>query len=324
MKSVTTLLSLSTSLLLAFSSFGDVTNGLVLYYSCDTDEGGVVSDLSGNGNSGVVSGATWTASGASSGAYEFVRAEQDYISASNSPSLNITTAITVSAWIRIQPSTTHERIVAKYYYSTTNGNGGYALQLSNTGVPQFTLATDAGMHRDGSTALDDGEWHHLAATYDGSNIVLYADGHVDPIGVVAGPMPSSIKPTVEPLLVGKTIFNGTHYYADGAIDEVRVYNRALSSNEVWELYSPPTSGLVLYYSFDADEGTNVVDQSTYGNHGIPSGAVWTTNGLSGGGFYFDGTNDYIQLFDSPSLRPTNLTISLWVKPSTAIDTNMDV
>jgi len=72
-----------------------------------------------------------------------------------------------------------------------------------------------------------GSWQHLAATYDGSNLSLFVNGAL----AVATPCAGTIVYGSNPLAIGKNGWNATDYF-DGVLDEIRVYSRALSSNEV--------------------------------------------------------------------------------------------
>src|SRR3990167_3857563 len=97
--------------------------------------------------------------------------------------------------------------------------------------------------------------------------------------------------------------------AQCTLDECRIYNRALSGQEVHELYD----GLHAWYKFDEGSGTVAVDASVGGNNGTINGATWTA-GKNGGGLGFDGRNDYVQASESPSLNISGnaITLSTWV------------
>ncbi|MBU0679337.1 MAG: hypothetical protein KJ626_14655, partial [Verrucomicrobia bacterium] len=229
----------------------NVNAGLVLYYAFATDEGGIVTDLSGRGNTGAVHGATWTVEGLSSGAYQFVRSEQDYIAASNSPSLDITDALTMTAWIKIPPSSIHERIVSKLHYTGPADNGGFSMQLANSGKLQATVANDEVAYSIATSVLDDDAWHFVAATYSGSEMKLYVDGSEEAISAQNGVLPAMIKSTARPFYVGRVDEVGS-YFGNGLIDEVKIHDRALSSNEVSALYAAGSSNLPVWLDFVVD------------------------------------------------------------------------
>ncbi|MEM4975859.1 MAG: LamG domain-containing protein [Desulfurococcaceae archaeon] len=123
------------------------------------------------------------------------------------------------------------------------------------------------------TGLNDGKFHHVAFTRTPGELVkLFIDGVLvdrvtDPGGTITNTRPIQIGG--DPYLGGK--------YFNGIIDEVRIYNRALSADEIYEIYSKGTvikDGLVLCLPFHEGEGNIAHDVSGYGNHGTIYGASW--------------------------------------------------
>ncbi|HEY8429162.1 MAG TPA: LamG-like jellyroll fold domain-containing protein, partial [Sandaracinaceae bacterium] len=123
------------------------------------------------------------------------------------------------------------------------------------------MATGANHPVIGRTPIPYGEWHHVAVTYDGARWNLYVDGRLDGSRVVnATPRADS----VQPVGIGTT-FNSRGVRAgalDGAIDEVRIWDRARTAEEIAaSVYEPPDSlvGLVAAWAIDESEGTTVLD-----------------------------------------------------------------
>jgi len=94
------------------------------------------------------------------------------------------------------------------------------------------------------------QWHHFAMVYDGNFLRLYHNG-IDVGNVLASGTISSASQT---FFIGDMIFQGYHFYHKGKIDEVSLWNVALTPDEVWEIYNcaidPASPGLLLYYKFD--------------------------------------------------------------------------
>ena len=217
---------LGTSVVLA-----DLNNGLVAYYPFN----GNANDESGNGNNGTVDGATLTTDrlGNTNSAYSF-DGSSNKINASVGKELSVT-YLTLSAWIRITGSGTYNpRIVA--VGPTGSAYQHYSLILEGTTSQRrlwFYTSTNVTNAYSSSTLLDnDGNWHNTVVTYDGSQVKFYIDGVIDNTTVVSG----SIKTFTSALLQVGYSDNGTDRF-QGIIDDIRIYNRALSSSEIEELYN---------------------------------------------------------------------------------------
>ncbi len=170
------------------------------------------------------------------------------------------------------------------------------------------------------TIAQRGVWYHLAATYDGNETILYVNGAAE-ASATAG---FTLDYDTTPLFIGTT---GTWApYLNmfgGIIDEVSIYNRALSSGEIAAIYNagsagkcitptppcdPPPSGLVSWWKGEANSYDSI---GTNNGTLSPSGASYAP-GMVGQAFRFDGTNGSVQVPDSPTLKPANVTIEAWV------------
>jgi hypothetical protein len=209
-------------------------------------QSGLVGDWPMNGNAkdytpyndnGTVTGATLTSDRKSraSSAYSF-NGTSNYISNADASQLDITGAMSISAWVyTATPNTgTVQGIVCKDI-SGSIGNCPYELTLTNTGVPYFSITNSS--NTTGSISFNGYQmsantWHHLVGTYDGTNMYIYEDG-VRSIGgsTLSGPLAV----TTGNLNIGlqKLV---TNRYFGGSIDDVRIYQRALSQAEVTLLY----------------------------------------------------------------------------------------
>ena len=153
----------------------------------------------------------------------------------------------------------------------------YLLQLGNykvegrlrSGDGVFTIATV-------ENSIISETWHHLALTYDGSNIILYIDG------IEAGSTEASGQITNEsvPLTIGRLVFENTNFDLDGQVDEVSLWNLALTEQAIQDyMYADLTgeAGLVGYWNFNEGSGETANDASGNENNGSIYGATWSTN-----------------------------------------------
>jgi len=194
------------------------TLGLVAAYSFNEGAGTKVADASGNNNIGTVSGATWTTQGRFGSALKF-SGTGNLVQITSSPSLVLTAAMTLEAWVN--PSTVSNAWRDVIY----KGNDNYYLMASSDNGSK--PAGRAGLNKlYGSGALTANVWTHLAATYDGATLRLYVNGVQVSSSVVSG----GITASGNPLQIGGDSIYGQYF--QGTIDEVRVYNRALSQTEI--------------------------------------------------------------------------------------------
>jgi hypothetical protein len=218
--------------------------GLVLYLPFDTpDENGVVHDASGAGNDGHVYGAKWVAEGKFGGAYYFsITNLTDRIVIPNSDLLN-PGYITVSAWIKTTDTDGFwNRILDKGCdeKSYTLDLGGDWEGKHYRGCLVFELAGGAAS----GPPAGDGHWHHAAATYDGQVSKVYWDG-VERGQNTAGHHGPISKNNWD-LCIGNSVIDdgvGQFVAYDGLIDEVRIYNRSLSAEEIKLLATATQAGV---------------------------------------------------------------------------------
>ncbi len=114
------------------------------------------------------------------------------------------------------------------------------------------------------------QWHHVAGTYDGSVLKLYIDGQ--PAGSAA--YHGSVAESPYPLKIGSSGYDDSRLF-DGRIDNVRIWNRALSADEIRDAVNAACTGneegLALMYDFDESVSGRVKDGTAFGNHGTFKG-----------------------------------------------------
>jgi chitodextrinase len=196
--------------------------GLVAAYSFDESSGNTVNDSSGFANTGTISGATRLPGKFGSGL--FFDGKTSVVTVPDSNSLDLTTGMTLEAWVKPDVLDTWESLLFK---ETTN-NDVYSLYAStDAGAPQAQIFTaGASQPVTGPSALPLNAWSYVTATYDGSNIRLYVNG----TQVASVPQTGPISTSNGVLHMGtNSVF---HEYYTGEMDEVRIYNRALSATEI--------------------------------------------------------------------------------------------
>ena len=186
-------------------------------------------DTSGSGYNGAVSGATWTA-GKINGALKF----SVNTNSVTTPNIPLGNTFSLSAWVNptVLAQASYVRIAETYYgsgfYLGMNAAGtAYKLIMSDGyGVTGSCNGLVFGCAEGGTIASG---WHLLTATYDGTTARLYVDNAL--IGSDTFTAPGN---TNQPLYIGHSIYGNAF---NGAIDEVRLYNRALTATEVTAIYN---------------------------------------------------------------------------------------
>ena len=208
---------------------------LILHF--DEGSGSVAKDESGHGNDGTIYGATWT-TGISGNALGFTGEKVSYVGIPTSSSLDIRSAMTISAWINPSKVTSYDRIVAKPHTEFASPHNIYSLIFDNAGHARFEGCI--GEHKTGINGISIiplNEWTHVAATYDGSQLKLYVNGNLEGTKDVT----EKICANIMPLYIGSNVFfSGENF--NGAIDEVAIYSRALTSEEIKAHYLAKRAG----------------------------------------------------------------------------------
>src|SRR3989344_2616867 len=232
-----------------------MTRGLVGYWNFDEGSGRVAHDASNYANNGVAS-STW-ATGKVGGALSF-DGTNDYVDAGNNASLNSTAALTVEAWV-YPTSIEGQGIVSKDNLTIRS----YSLYLRASQYPQAALWTSSGYQTiyDTGTKYQLNTWQHLAMTYDGSRIRLYLNGVEQGSGVAQAGTITMGAVNVE---IGRTEGNNAECF-NGSIDEVGIYNRALTAEEIRYHYN--RGGPVAQWKMDEGEGRTVYDSTDNNNDG---------------------------------------------------------
>jgi hypothetical protein len=195
------------------------TGRLVGWWKLDEMKGNVTADSAGNHAGTLLGNPTWT-QGIAGGALQF-DGQGDGVDLAAGPDFDITGRITVAAWIKVAAfDVAWQAIVSKgdtaWRLSRDQGNN---VHFACTGLwPEWAR---------GSANVNDGQWHHVAGTYDGSELRLYVDGKLDASAKTQG----TINVNAYPVYIGENSEHPGRAW-HGLIDDVRLYNYALSDAEI--------------------------------------------------------------------------------------------
>ena len=213
---------------LALPSFGQAGDpNLVAHWAFDEGAGVIAYDSAGGNDGNFVGDPCWT-SGRINGALEFDGVD-DYISCGTGPAITGIGPFAVSAWVKSDIVKEHAVVVQR---SAASANGSYGVSILDDGRVQFYVYDGAiGFKLRSNLTVDDGLWHHVAAVrINSTDGEIYVDGSLSATG--SGPARSLNSVAV---WIGGPGFTGPFRF-DGAIDDVRIYNSALSAEEVERLY----------------------------------------------------------------------------------------
>ena len=347
----------SSSKVQATSTTVTLSSGLIGYWTMDGKDvnwsTNTIIDRSGNNNTGTFFGMSTTTSPYSGVVGQSLGFDgvNTYISLSNLTNINTTSATdarTISAWIKTTQGTNcifcvrNNSIPAAVMDMTT----GYDGLTTNAGRLMFLVRDNVnnGMTDVVSSArVDDGKWHFVVAAMNSSKVMqLYVDGVASGVSATHT-MTAGITGATTETSIGKEIFNSSITPFKGQMDDVRIYTRALSATEIYQLYkqgsgsiavSPRvqigqsatglSNGLVGYWTMDGRDTnwmTNtMIDRSGGGNTGTIVGLSTTTSpilGKIGQAFSNFSLSKYISIAHSSSLNPLPITISFWVNTTDA-------
>lgn len=222
--------------LLAQSAHADLRNGLVGWWKFDETSGTTAYDSSGNNNTGTITNGPTSASNCARGGCLNFDGSNDYVNVSSSSSLNITGAITLSYWLNSTDGDAGHitKSVGPSYFAGTGQKLYEVGFLTNTIYFQISDSSNLGVASGSATSVMDGKWHHILCVWDGTTgangMKIYFD---NVLKYQATANNSSIQTYGGGLEIGG---GATPYRTTGQIDDVRIYNRAVTAVEVGDLY----------------------------------------------------------------------------------------
>ena len=322
--------------------------GLVGYWSMNENTGTVAGDSSGNNNRGILTNDPTWVDGKRGKAINF-DGSNDYVNAGSGSSLDNLPAITFSAWI--YPRAQGTRLFVTNRGNPESSGWRFAFDSATAGSMRFTVdysTTDLVTRNnspDANSVAPLNKWTHIAVTWNGSatatNVKIYFNGVGANSYSTANGVGDRVDDNAQNLIIGHNEALTSNGGFNGLIDEVRVYNRALSAAEIQALYksgaakinasqnSKLTNGLVGMWSFNGPDltTTTAYDRSGQGNNGtlgtagtarIPlrvagklGQALDFASGGGDGGSYVD--------VGSPAILDNlpQVTVSAWIYPRSA-------
>jgi hypothetical protein len=197
--------------------------GLLGWWKLDEKEGATAADSSGNGNDGTLVGnPQWRPQGGKIGGAIELSGKGDYVKIDNESAFDITNQITIAAWVNITS------IPQEWTGIVTKGDTAWRMSTDfANSIFHFGLGTNNNDYMSGKTTVSSGQWHHVASVYDGQKMSIYVDGKLDASQPRSGPIATNNFP----VCIGENIENNKRFF-NGLIDDVRVYNYAISENEI--------------------------------------------------------------------------------------------
>lgn len=319
-KQTAILVLISIMLVLCFTNtvFGSTEDGMAAFYKFDGD----LADSSGNGNNGTAVGNITFVPGINGNAAAFDGSS--YIEVPDSASLDLTKTFSISVWVykdfnslqNKAPIVTKQsdQVIKQYPYNFFD-----KLQQPNLSLGITTGAKET----DSRVIVDMHKWELLTYTYDGSTVTLYVGGE----NKYSMPYNNELLVSTGKLFIGK-MFMSKDYYYKGYMDDLRIYNKTLSSGDVTKLYNDIVNGtgkdivikpkmLLAHYRLNGD----LTDFSGNKNDATLVGNEKYVLSMQGKGFVFDGET-YLEVPDSDTLEvDTGLTVSAWIKSSVKSNSN---
>ena len=201
---------------------------------------------------------------------EFNSATLDYVEMTNSSVVIANkTAFSMSCWVYPEVNTNHGGIIG---FRNNSDADFYLLQLQNTNNIEARFRNSSNITYDivAANALDFNQWQHLAFTYDGSYIRLYKNGIIVDSTVANG----TIIQNTQSFMLGALDWQGSLFHLNGRLDEIRLWDVALSQTEInsWmctpiDLTHPHYNNLMGYWRLNDGVGTTATDLSANANNG---------------------------------------------------------
>ncbi|MDP4009580.1 MAG: DUF2341 domain-containing protein [Candidatus Shapirobacteria bacterium] len=290
-----------------------LSNGLVGYWKMDEGVGTTTADSSGNGNTGTLSGATWSSGkfgiGTSFGSVN------SNVSLGSSANLNTGNYFTLSGWYKFNS------FKSENYFYNRNGQSGtsgfhivWMAGASSEIRYQYANGSTYNTLNSNSLSWNINQWYFISVVHDlnAKTINFYRDG------VNVGT--ASYTNTALPVSSGTAFLGGYQgdNRFDGSIDDLRIYNRALSPSEVSQLYNW-APGPKAYYNFDEGSGSILNDLSGNNFSGVLNNVSFIPGKYGRAGKFNGSVDSYADINYQAINGLQDFTTSFWMKSSGSAD-----
>ena len=265
------------NLTLAVTRVGDVSTGLAAGYDFEEGSGSAVGSITGLDNGTTVGSPTLVTGHDGTGtAMQF--GTNNYVVIPDSSRLDLGNTLSLATWVRVDSLGSLQAIFSK---GDEGNDDSYGLYVEADGRVALRMISHQDRFSRSETTLTAGQWHHVAITNDGTTTQVYIDGRLD----IAYDSFRSTSVNDAILTLGASLW-GIDEFLNGALDEVRIYNRVLSEDDVAQLADNPQA--------DSDAFTVTTAQSA------PTDLQTTSTDGGGLSINNDGGNDvYLQADTSP-------------------------
>jgi len=208
--------------------------GLVAYLAFNEGSGGVAGDSSGRGNNGTIVNAEWV-DGVFGKALSF-NGVDTYVEIPYNDDFNMSAGITLAAWIKIDHLPLEPAPWRVIINAQKSAYGPYLLQAStfeDRSVYEFSMSLGGEWNWNVSGSEETTEWTHLVGTYDGTASRIYVNTELDAEKEMSGNIDANV---AEGVVIGHFYGNDGRWF-HGLIDEVAIYNRAISADEIGDMYT---------------------------------------------------------------------------------------
>jgi hypothetical protein len=287
----------------------------IALYQLDGNDDDTTGSFSGTSDPNV----TYSATGAKFGQAATFNGSSSYIALSGNP-INGLSNISISFWIKPDDVSSDQYITT--FVNSDGGWNGFGIRISSSAKIQIVRANSGTVttSENSTASLSTGSWKHIVVTSSQSELKIYIDGVLDSTHSISG---FTTNNTGEYNIGALKNAGSYSQFYDGVLDEVRVFNKVISSQDVSTLYAETSStasdtnpfdegaGVALYtFDYDASEASGYYD-------GTPSNVDFGVGGKINTGVRFNGSDSSISITDAGignnATARVTFSVSIWVK-----------